>query len=114
MEKYGQFAYVFGSSTQGVIMVELTEARLKDIQIVGNETKDFVIERELTFKPGDVVDLSNRPTCAGFSCWASLMNQPGVFAEEDPSETVLPSAKKKTGSATFGVAYSKATAWWGL
>ena len=88
MEKYGRFAYVTNLEvdTQGVIMVELTEARLKDIQIVGNEkTKDFVIERELTFKPGDVVDLNEIDrSLRRVSCWASLMRSAGVFARRRP------------------------------
>lgn len=114
VEKYGRFAYVTNLEvdTQGVIMVELTEARLKDIQIVGNEkTKDFVIERELTFKPGDVVDLNEidrslrRVLMLGF--FDEISRE--FSQEEDPSETVLTISLKerKTGSATFGVAYSK-------
>ena len=42
------------ADTQGQIVIELSDTVLKGINLVGNEkTKDFVIERELTFQPGD-------------------------------------------------------------
>ncbi|NLJ75118.1 MAG: BamA/TamA family outer membrane protein [Firmicutes bacterium] len=99
------------ADTNGLILVELAEARIKDIKIEGNEkTKDFVIRRELTFEPGDVVNMQQidnslrRVLMLGFFDEISR----DLSEEEDPDETVLTInvKERKTGSATFGVAYS--------
>jgi len=113
VEKHGRLVHVSNleADTEGLIVVELTQAVLKDVQIVGNEkTKDFVIKRELTFEPGDVVDLNQidrslrRVLMLGF--FDEITRE--FSQEEDPSETVLTInlKERKTGSATFGVAYS--------
>ncbi|HHT74289.1 MAG TPA: BamA/TamA family outer membrane protein [Firmicutes bacterium] len=113
-EKYGRLIHVtdLEADTQGIVVVELTETVLKGVEIVGNEkTKDFVIERELTFEPGDVVDIKEidrslrRVLMLGF--FDEITRE--FSQEEDPSETVLTInlKERKTGSATFGVAYGK-------
>jgi len=115
VEKYGRLVHVTNleADTAGVITIELSEAVLKNIQIVGNEkTKDFVIERELTFKPGDVVDINQidrslrRVLMLGYF---DEITREFSRDEEDPKQTTLTInlKERKTGSATFGVAYSK-------
>lgn len=112
LETYGRLIRVsdLEADTEGMVTIEISETVLKDVEIVGNEkTKDFVIERELTFKPGDVVDLNQidrslrRVLMLGFFDEISR----DFSEEEDPDETVLTInlKERKTGSATFGVAY---------
>lgn len=98
--------------TEGRVFVELAPTEIKDVVIEGNEkTKDFVIERELSFKPGDLVNVQQidaslrRVLMLGFFEEISR----DFSDEEKPDETVLTInlKERKTGSATFGVAYSR-------
>lgn len=111
--EYGYLARIvdLNADTDGRIDVELAPKVLKDVVIEGNEkTKDFVIERELAFSPGDPVNL--RQVDQGLHKILML----GFFdeisrdfsEEDDPDETVLTInlEERKTGSATFGVSYS--------
>ncbi|HHU60465.1 MAG TPA: BamA/TamA family outer membrane protein [Natronincola sp.] len=111
--EYGYLTRVseLDADTKGRINVEFTQTKLKDIEIVGNKkTKDFVIERELSLKPGDPVNLQKidgglrKVLMLGFFDEISR----DFSDEEDPDETVLTVnlEERKTGSATFGVAYS--------
>lgn len=99
------------ADTDGYIDVELAQTVLKDVIIEGNEkTKDFVIEREFSFEPGDPVNIHEvdqslrRVLMLGFFDEISR----DFSEEDDPDETVLTVSLKerKTGSATFGISYS--------
>jgi outer membrane protein insertion porin family len=111
--EYGYLARIadLSADTDGRIDVELAPTTLKDIVIEGNEkTKDFVIERELSFGLGDPVNLHEvdqslrRVLMLGFFDEISR----DFSEEDDPDETVLTIdlTERKTGSATFGVSYS--------
>lgn len=111
--EHGYFARVadLSADTDGRIEVGLAQTKLKDIVIEGNEkTKDFVIERELSFKPGDPVNVRDvdqslrRVLMLGFFDEISR----DFSQEDDPDETVLTInlQERKTGAATFGVSYS--------
>lgn len=98
--------------TEGRLSVEWVPTVLKDVVIEGNEkTKDFVIERELNFEPGDVVNVKQiddglrKVLMLGFFDEISR----DFSDEEDLDETVLTInlQERKTGSATFGIAYSR-------
>lgn len=113
--EHGHLARVadLSADTEGSITIELAQTKIKDIVIEGNEkTKDFVIERELSFDVGDPVNLKDidgslrRVLMLGY--FDELSRD---FSEEDnPDETVLTInlKERKTGAATFGVAYSSA------
>lgn len=99
------------ADTDGYIDVELAQTVLKDVIIEGNEkTKDFVIEREFSFEPGDPVNIHavdqslRRVLMLGFFDEISR----DFSEEDDPDETVLTVnlKERKTGSATFGISYS--------
>ena len=113
LENYGRLTRIANleADTQGQIVIELSDTVLKGINLVGNEkTKDFVIERELTFQPGDPVDLNEidrslrRVLMLGY--FDEISRE--FSEEENPDETVLTInlKERKTGSATFGVAFS--------
>jgi outer membrane protein insertion porin family len=99
------------ADTDGRIHIELAQTTLKDIVIEGNnKTKDFVIEREFTFKPGDPVNVREIDQSLRKVLMLGFFDEISRdFSEEDnPDETVLTINlnERKTGSATFGVAYS--------
>ena len=113
LENYGYYARVadLSADTDGLISVGLVQTTLKDIVIEGNEkTKDFVIERELSFESGDPVNVHQvdqslrRVLMLGYFDEISR----DFSEEDDPDQTVLTInlTERKTGSATFGVSYS--------
>lgn len=113
--EYGYFARVadLTADTDGRIDVELAQTVLKDVVIEGNEkTRDFVIERELSFAPGDPVNLQRIDQSLRKVLMLGYFDEISRdFSEEDnPDETVLTInlTERKTGSATFGVSYSTA------
>jgi len=111
--EYGYFARIadLTADTDGRIEVELAQTTLKDVVIEGNEkTKDFVIERELSFEPGDPVNIHQVDQSLRRILMLGYFDEISRdFSEEDdPDETVLTInlTERKTGSATFGVSYS--------
>lgn len=113
--EYGYFARVadLTADTDGRIDVELAQTVLKDVIIEGNEkTRDFVIERELSFAPGDPVNLQRIDQSLRKILMLGYFDEISRdFSEEDdPDETVLTINlnERKTGSATFGVSFSTA------
>ena len=112
-DMHGYFVRVshITADTDGRIDVELAQTTLKDIVIEGNEkTKDFVIERELSFESGDPVNVHQvdqslrRVLMLGYFDEISR----DFSEEDDPDQTILTInlTERKTGSATFGVSYS--------
>jgi outer membrane protein insertion porin family len=111
--EYGYLARIadLSADTDGRIDVELVPTTLKDIVIEGNaKTKDFVIERELSFKVGEPVNLQKVDQSLRKVLMLGFFDEISRdFSEEDdPDETVLTIdlTERKTGSATFGVSYS--------
>lgn len=111
--EYGYFTRVanLSADTDGRIQVELVQTTLKDIVIEGNKkTKDFVIERELTFQPGDPVNIKEVDQSLRKVLMLGFFDEISrdFSKEDDPDQTVLTInlAERKTGSATFGVAFS--------
>ena len=111
--EYGYIARVadLQADTDGFIQIELAQTTLKDVVIEGNnKTKDFVIERELSFKPGDPVNVRQIDQSLRKVLMLGYFDEISrdFSEEEEPDETVLTInlTERKTGSATFGVAYS--------
>ena len=111
--EHGYFARIadLEADTDGRISVVLAQTVFKDVVIEGNEkTKDFVIERELSFEPGDPVNIQQVDQSLRRLLMLGYFDEIGRdFSEEDdPDETVLTInlTERKTGSATFGVSYS--------
>lgn len=111
--EYGYIARVadLQADTDGIVQIELAQTTLKDIQIEGNKkTKDFVIERELSFKPGDPVNVRQIDQSLRKVLMLGFFDEISrdFSEEENPDETVLTINlnERKTGSATFGVAFS--------
>lgn len=97
--------------TTGKLTVELRAARVAQIDIVGNEkTQDHVIEREVTFATGDVLNREQvRRTIQRISMLGFFDDVGAQFFEtDDPDELriVLNLEERKTGLASFGAGYS--------
>ncbi len=113
LEEHGYLVRVssLSADTDGHVLIELAQTTLKDIVITGNEkTKDFVIERELSFDVGEPVNINEidqslrRLLMLGF--FDEISRE--FSQEDDPDQTVLTInlKERKTGAATFGVGYS--------
>ncbi|MGE5507685.1 MAG: outer membrane protein assembly factor [Chitinophagales bacterium] len=96
---------------QGVVKVKLAEARVGQIDIAGNEkTKEYVIRRELTLKPGDVLNLKELEKSLRRVLNLGFFDEVGrKFTEtKDPDvvNVTIEVKERKTGSAAFGAGYS--------
>ncbi|HEX6972731.1 MAG TPA: BamA/TamA family outer membrane protein, partial [Limnochordia bacterium] len=97
----------------GIVRVRLQEARVDSIEIEGNaKTKEFVIRREMTLKPGDVLDVNRlRRDLRRILQLGYFDSVTPVFADTtDPDriKLIIQVAERKTGAATFGAGYSSA------
>jgi outer membrane protein insertion porin family len=95
----------------GTVRIKLAKTRLGKIEISGNEkTKDQVIRRELTLKPGDALNLKELEQSLRRILNLGFFDEVGrKFAEtEDPdvADLTVEVKERKTGSASFGVGYS--------
>lgn len=112
LDEHGYWVRVtaISADTAGQIHIELTQTTLKDIIIAGNEkTKDFVIERELSFEVGDPVNIIEIDQSLRRLLMLGYFDEISrELTEEEEPETVLTInlKERKTGAATFGVGYS--------
>ena len=93
------------------IKIEITEGRLEDIKIEGNDsTKDWVILREFSIKPGDIYNSNKirRSLQKVFNLGYFETIKPAHLKGKNPDDVVLVLNVKeqKTGTASFGGGYS--------
>lgn len=95
----------------GTVKVKLAETRVGQISVSGNEkTKENVIRRELTLKPGDVLNLKElekslrRVLNLGF--FDEVGRKFGETKDPDVADLTVEVKERKTGSAAFGAGYS--------
>ncbi|NLY11590.1 MAG: BamA/TamA family outer membrane protein [Firmicutes bacterium] len=96
---------------EGVIEIEVFESRIGEVIITGNEkTQDFVIERELRVKPGDVFVYDELYSGLHRVFMLGFFDDVDFRFEEDYVEeemTVVVEVKeRRTGSLNFGAGYS--------
>ncbi len=122
---YLQQGYILASVTDvavnedGVLQVSVAEGRIEDIVLKGNKkTKDYVIERELRFKRGDIFNK--------FLAQRSLERLYNLGFFEDVNVRLLPGKEphavvveidlleQKTGVITVGAGYSKSDGFVGI
>ncbi|MGE5553973.1 MAG: outer membrane protein assembly factor [Betaproteobacteria bacterium] len=95
----------------GRIKIHLAETRVGKIEIAGNQkTKEHVIRRELTIKPGDVLNLKELEKSLRRVLNLGFFDEVGrKFVEtKDPdvADLTIEVKERKTGQASFGAAYS--------
>ncbi|HEY8417935.1 MAG TPA: BamA/TamA family outer membrane protein [Limnochordales bacterium] len=95
----------------GVLTINLPAARVGEIVIEGNQkTRDYVIERELTFKPGDILRRDQvrrsieRVNMLGFFNYVTA----NFYETEDPNAVGvrIEVEERRTGMASIGAGYS--------
>jgi len=104
---------------QGVLSVTITEGRIEAIKIVGlHKTKDYVVRRELTFKPGDVfnVDAVNASLKKLFASryFSDVKADPGPGTQPDTVDVTITVTEQRTATLSFGAGYSTVTGLAGL
>jgi len=104
---------------QGVLSVAITEGRIEAVKIVGlHKTKDYVVRRELTFKPGDVfnVDAVNASLKKLFASryFSDVKADPGPGTQPDTVDVTITVTEQRTATLSFGAGYSTVTGLAGL
>lgn len=98
-------------SEKGIIEIEVAESIVEKIVIEGNEkTKDHVILRELSFGPGDVLDMNVVNRSLRDVLMLGFFEEIGFSVADgqdlDSTIVTISVAEMKTGSADFGAGYS--------
>src|SRR5690606_28575759 len=98
-------------SDMDVLAVDVAPVRVGEIIIEGNEkTKEYVIRRELTFKPGDILEMeairNSLRRVGQLGYFEPII--PDFLVTDDPLvvDIHLPVTEHKTGRAAFGAGYS--------
>jgi len=99
---------------QGVLTVTLSEGRIEAVKIEGlHKTKDFVVRRELSFKPGDVFNANDVNASLKrlfqLQYFSDVKAQPGPGTAPDTVDVTIVVTEQKTASIGFGAGYSTVT-----
>ncbi len=106
-------------SPEGVLAVTMAEGRVEAIKIEGlQKTKDYVVRRELLFKPGDVFNANtvNQSLRRLFQLqyFSDVKAQPGPGTQPDTVDVTIQVTEQRTASVSLGVGYSTVTGLQGL
>ncbi len=106
-------------SPQGVLTVTISEGKIEAVKIEGlQKTHEYVVRRELLFKPGDVFNANtvNRSLRRLFQLqyFSDVKAQPGPGTQPDTVDVTIQVTEQKTASVTFGAGYSTTTGIEGL
>ncbi len=96
---------------EGVIEIEVAESVIQDVIIEGNEkTKDHVILRELSFAPGDILDINQINNSLRNVLMLGFFDEVSFSVDDgdDPDSLILTIhlVERTTGSADFGVGFN--------
>jgi outer membrane protein insertion porin family len=101
-------------SPEGTLTLQVGEGRIEAIKIEGLEkTHDYVVRRELQFKPGDVFNVNavnaslKRLFALQFFSDVKAQPEPGTTPEQVNVTIVV--TEQKTATVSFGVGYSNQT-----
>jgi len=106
-------------SPEGALSVRLAEGRIEAIKIEGlHKTKDYVVRRELLFKPGDVFNANvvNQSLRRLFDLqyFSDVRAQPGPGTQPDTVDVTVVATEQRTAMVSFGVGYATVTGFQGL
>ncbi len=104
---------------QGVLTVTIAEGKIEAIKIEGlQKTHEYVVRRELLFKPGDVFNANavNQSLRRLFQLqyFSDVKAQPGPGTQPDTVDVTIQVTEQKTANVTLGVGYSTVTGIEGL
>lgn len=100
-----------GVNDQGVLTITIAEGRIEAIKIQGlHKTKDFVVRRELSFKPGDVFNANavnaSLKRLFQLQYFSDVRAQPGPGTTPDTVDVTILVTEQKTASVGFGFGYA--------
>ncbi len=101
-------------SPEGVLSVTLAEGHIEEIKIDGlHKTRDYVVRRELLFKPGDVFNANtvNQSLKRLFQLqyFSDVKAQPGPGTQADTVDVTIAVTEQRTATVSLGVGYSTVT-----
>jgi len=104
---------------KGVLSLVITEGRIEAIKIEGlHKTKDYVVRRELTFKPGDVFNVNDvnasLKTLFASRYFSDVKADPGPGTQPDTVDVTITVTEQRTATLSFGAGYSTVTGLAGL
>ncbi|MFY9486824.1 MAG: BamA/TamA family outer membrane protein [Bacillota bacterium] len=118
LEEYEKRGYAVGLSgvslsSDGFVLVKLLEHRIGDIIIEGNEkTKTDIIEREISLKPGDLVNINlvrdSASRLIGLGIFAEVVPTLEPTSEEGVVDLRFQVTEAKTGHFAAGIGYNTA------
>lgn len=96
---------------EGVLTVTLAEGRIEAIRVEGlHKTKEYVLLRELTFKPGDVFNANvvnaSLKRLFQLQYFSDVKAQPGPGTAPDTVDVTVQVTEQRTASLSLGVGYS--------
>ncbi len=106
-------------SPEGVLTVAIAEGKIEAVKIEGlQKTHDYVVRRELLFKPGDVFNANtvNQSLRRLFQLqyFSDVKAQPGPGTQPDTVDVTIQVTEQRTASVTLGAGYSTVTGLEGL
>lgn len=98
-------------SPEGVLTVTVAEGKIEAVKIEGlHKTHEFVVRRELLFKPGDVFNANtvNQSLRRLFQLqyFSDVKAQPGPGTQPDTVDVTVQVTEQRTASVTLGAGYS--------
>jgi outer membrane protein insertion porin family len=101
-------------SPEGVLTLQISEGRIEEVKIEGLEkTHDYVVRRELQFKPGDVFNVNavnaSLKRLFALQYFSDVKAQPGPGSTPDTVNVTISVTEQKTAAVSFGVGYSSQT-----
>ncbi|HYM91754.1 MAG TPA: POTRA domain-containing protein, partial [bacterium] len=101
-------------SPEGTLTLQIAEGRIEAIKIEGLvKTHDYVVRRELTFKPGEVFNVNavnaSLKRLFQLQYFSDVKAQPGPGTTPDAVVVTLVVTEQKTASVSFGVGYGNQT-----
>src|SRR5262249_52770360 len=104
---------------EGVLAVQISEGRIEAIKIEGlQKTHDYVVRRELQFKPGDVFNVNavnaSLKRLFALQYFSDVKATPEPGATPDTVNVTVTVTEQRTASVSFGVGYSTQTSFEGF
>jgi len=101
-------------SPEGLLSLKISEGRIEAVKIEGLEkTHDYVVRRELQFKPGDVFNVNavnaSLKRLFALQYFSDVKAQPEPGSTPDAVNVTVSVTEQKTAAISFGVGYSNQT-----
>jgi outer membrane protein insertion porin family len=101
-------------SPEGVLTLTVSEGRIEAVKIEGlHKTHDYVVRRELLFKPGDIFNINavnaSLKRLFQLQYFSDVKAQPGPGTAPDTVDVTIQVTEQKTTTVSFGAGYGSTT-----